>query len=109
MKRFILKTRVLKGFGEKRKEEPNQGSGTWIAAFQAALSKANSLVIFQPFRSLLTTFSLPGQTWSAPTSLRIIVPPYDAAMHWCLWGVFVAHAQTILVGVARAFLQLGLC
>ena len=76
----------------------------WIAAFQAALSKANSLVIFQPFRSLLTTFSLLGQTWLAPTSLRIIVPPYDAAMHF-----FVAHAQTILVGVARAFLQLGLC
>ncbi len=44
-------------FSRKHKEGPNQGSGTWIAAFQAALSKANSLVIFQSFRSLLTAFS----------------------------------------------------
>jgi hypothetical protein len=39
--------RALKG------KRPNHGSGTWIASFQALLSKHNSIGIFHSFKSLL--------------------------------------------------------
>jgi hypothetical protein len=43
--------RALKG------KRPNHSSGTWIASFQALLSKHNSIEIFHSFKSLLIVFS----------------------------------------------------
>ena len=37
---------------ELKPSRSNQGSGTWIAVFQTLLSKAKSLGIFHPFKSL---------------------------------------------------------
>jgi hypothetical protein len=43
--------RALKG------KRPNHGLGTWIASFQALLSKHNSIEIFHSFKSLLIASS----------------------------------------------------
>jgi hypothetical protein len=43
--------RALKG------KRPNHGSSTWIASFQALLSKHNSIEIFHSFKSLLIVSS----------------------------------------------------
>jgi hypothetical protein len=42
---------------ELKGKRPNHGSGTWIASFQALLSKHNSFGIFHSFKSLLIASS----------------------------------------------------
>ena len=46
-----FKSQTSFGRLELKPSRTNQGSGTWIAVFQALLSKAKSLGIFHPFKS----------------------------------------------------------
>ena len=46
-----FKSQTSWGRLELKPSRNNQGSGTWIAVFQALLSKAKSLDIFHPFKS----------------------------------------------------------
>jgi hypothetical protein len=51
-KRERERKRKGKAFDALKGEKPNHGSGTWIASFQALLSKHNSIGIFHSFKSL---------------------------------------------------------
>jgi hypothetical protein len=71
----------------------NHGSGTWIASFQAFLSKHNSIVIFHSFNSLLIASS--HAKFGRPLTLftllsRLMMPLCTGAS-----GVSGGHAQTI--------------
>jgi hypothetical protein len=63
--------RALKG------KKPNYGSGTWIAYFQAFLSKHNFIGIFHSFKSLLIVFSHVkfGRPLSLFTLLSCLIMP----------------------------------
>ena len=61
---------------ELKPSRSNQGSGTWIAVFQALLSKAKSLGIFHPFKSPFiastqVNFGLPLPLFTLLSWLRI--------------------------------------
>jgi hypothetical protein len=86
--------KVLRALKGKR---PNHGSGTWIASFQALLSKHNSIGIFHSFKSLLIASS--HVKFGRPLPLftllsRLMMPLCTGAS-----GVSGGHGQTISTGV----------
>jgi hypothetical protein len=86
--------KLLRALKEKRS---NDGSGMWIASFQALLSKHNSIGIFHSFKSFLITSS--HVKFGRPLPLftllsRLMMPLCTGAS-----GVSGGHAQTISTGV----------
>ena len=101
-----FKSQTSWGRLELKPNRSNQGSGTWIAVFQALLSKTKSLGIFHPFKSPFiastqVNFGLPLPLFTLLSWLRFHYAPVPL-------GVSVAHIQTISTGVGQAFLQLVL-
>ena len=71
-----FKSQTSWGRLELKPSRSNQGSGTWIAVFQALLSKANSLDIFHPFTSPFiastqVNFGLPLPLFTLLSCLKI--------------------------------------
>ena len=71
-----FKSQTSWGRLELKPSRSNQGSGTWIAVFQALLSKAKSLGIFYPFKSHFiastqVNFGLPLPLFTLLSWLRI--------------------------------------
>ena len=71
-----FKSQTSRGRLELKPIRSNQGSGTWIAVFQALLSKAKSLGIFHPFKSPFiastqVNFGLPLPLFTLLSWLRI--------------------------------------
>ena len=85
----------------KPKRYSNHGSGTLIASFQALLSKAISLEIFQSLRSLLT--------YSSQVSLGLPLPlPFEIirqAISWSFIWVSFVEFHTEWIVVSRQLLQ----
>jgi hypothetical protein len=86
-----------KAFESTKRKRPSYGSGTWIASFQALLSKHNSIEIFHSFKSLLIVFS----HVKFGRSLPLFTLLSRLMMHLCTGacGVFDGYAQTISTGV----------
>jgi hypothetical protein len=59
-------------------KQPNHGLGTWIASFQALLSKHNSIGIFHSFKSLLIASS--HVKFGCPLPLMRTSVPYKQCM-----------------------------
>ena len=83
-----FKSQTSWGRLELKTNRSNQGSGMWIAVFQALLSKAKSLGIFHPFKSpfIVSTqvnFGLPLPLFTLLSWLRIPLRTSDSGgLRW---------------------------
>ena len=112
-----FKSQTSWGRVELKPSISNQGSGTWIAVFQALLSKAKSSSKHSYLRLSLWVYSI-------LSSLLLLPLPKSTSVFLCLSSryypglgfhyalvpleVSVGHIQTISTSVGQAFLQLVL-
>ena len=97
----------LKDRLELKPTRSNQGSDTWIAVFQALLSKAKSFGYIPSFQ--VSFYCLyPSQLRSSSASLHVTILALGFHYAPVPLEVSVGHVQTISTGVGQAFLQLML-